>query len=64
MGKSRVALLKLLIIPRLELSAATVAVKLHKLILYELELPILPSSYNIYGMKLEDSRPLRLIDWH
>lgn len=40
MGKSRVAPLKLLTIPRLELSAATLAVKLHKFISNELELPI------------------------
>ncbi len=40
LGKSRVTPLKLLTIPRLELSAATVAVKLHKVVSNELELPI------------------------
>ena len=45
MGKSRVASIKKITVPRLELSAATLAVRQDKLIRQELELPIARSVY-------------------
>ena len=40
MAKSRVASLKTVTIPRMELTAAVVSVKLHKFITEQLDLPI------------------------
>ncbi|KAJ8391388.1 hypothetical protein AAFF_G00090180 [Aldrovandia affinis] len=45
MGKSRVASLKQVTIPRLELTAAVVAVKIDKMLHQELQVPLQPSTF-------------------